>query len=54
VGFLAALVPAVVLFGRHRSAARKMAVPLVPFLSFGAAISLFFGERLLDGYHMLF
>ena len=54
VGFLAALVPAVVLFTRHGSAARKMAVPLAPFLSFGAAIALFFGERLLDGYHMLF
>ena len=25
-----------------------MAVPLVPFLSFGALVALFFGERLLD------
>ncbi len=54
VGFLAALVPAVVLFARHGSAARKMAVPLVPFLSLGAVGALFAGERLLDGYLTLF
>ena len=54
VGFLAALLPAVVLFSRHGSAARKMAVPLVPFLSLGAVIALFFGARLLDGYLTLF
>ena len=54
IGFLAGLVPAVVLFARHGSAARKMAVPLVPFLSVGAVIALFFGDRLLDGYLTLF
>jgi leader peptidase (prepilin peptidase)/N-methyltransferase len=54
LGFLAALVPAVVLFARNGAAARKMAVPLVPFLSLGAVIALFFGERLLDGYLQLF
>ncbi len=54
IGFLAALVPAVVLFARHGSAARKMAVPLVPFLSVGAVVALFAGERLLDGYLGLF
>ncbi|MBA3434492.1 MAG: prepilin peptidase [Actinobacteria bacterium] len=54
IGFLAALVPAIVLFVRHGSAARKMAVPLVPFLSFGAVLSLFFGERMLDAYLSLF
>jgi len=54
IGFLAALVPAFVLFSRHGSAARKMAVPLVPFLSAGAVISLFVGERLLEGYLTLF
>jgi len=54
VGFLAALLPAVVLFSRHGSAARKMAVPLVPFLSLGAVIALLFGARLLDGYLTLF
>ena len=50
IGFVAGLVPAIVLLARHGSAARKMAVPLVPFLSFGAVIALFFGERLLDAY----
>jgi leader peptidase (prepilin peptidase)/N-methyltransferase len=54
LGFVAALVPAVVLFARHGAAARKMAVPLVPFLSLGALVSLFFGERLLEGYMGLF
>ena len=54
IGFLAGLVPAVVLFARYGSAARKMAVPLVPFLSVGAVIALFFGDRLLDGYLTLF
>ena len=50
LGFLASLVPAVVLFARHGAAARKMGVPLVPFLAFGSLVALFFGERLLDGY----
>lgn len=54
VGFLAALVPAVILFTRHGSGARKMAVPLVPFLSVGAVIALLVGERVLDGYLTLF
>ncbi len=42
VGFIAALVPAAVLFRRHGSAARKMSVPHVPFLSLGAVVALFF------------
>ena len=50
LGLLAALVPAFVLLARHGSAARKMGVPLVPFLSLGAVVALFAGERLLDGY----
>jgi leader peptidase (prepilin peptidase)/N-methyltransferase len=50
LGFVAALVPAVVLLARHGSAARKMAVPLVPFLSLGAIVALFFGDALLDRY----
>jgi leader peptidase (prepilin peptidase)/N-methyltransferase len=54
LGFLAALVPAVVLLARHGSAARKMGVPLVPFLAFGAVVALFAGERLLDGYLAFF
>lgn len=54
IGFLAALAPAIVLFVRHGSAARKMAVPLVPFLSLGAVLALLFGERMLDAYLSLF
>ena len=54
IGFLAALVPAIVLFARHGSAARKMAVPLVPFLSLGAVVALFVGERIVDAYISLF
>lgn len=54
IGFLVALVPAIVLFARYGSAARKMAVPLVPFLSLGALLALFLGERILDAYLSLF
>jgi prepilin signal peptidase PulO-like enzyme (type II secretory pathway) len=31
-----------------------MGVPLVPFLSFGAIVALFLGERILDAYLGLF
>ena len=54
LGFLAALVPAAVLVRRHGSAARKMGVPLVPFLAFGSVVALFFGERILSAYLALF
>lgn len=54
LGMLAAIVPAVVLFVRHGSAARKMAIPFAPFLSLGGIVALFFGEELLDGYLSLF
>ena len=35
VGMISALVPSVVLFARHGSAARKMKIPFGPFLAFG-------------------
>lgn len=54
VGMFATLVPAVVLFARHGSAARKMGLPFVPFLAFGAVVALFAGEWALDGYLALF
>jgi leader peptidase (prepilin peptidase) / N-methyltransferase len=54
IGFLAALVPSLVLFVRHGSAARKMAIPLVPFLALGAVVALFLGEPILDVYVSLF
>jgi len=54
VGMLAALVPAVVLFARHGSAARKMGLPFVPFLALGAVVALFAGGWALDAYLGLF
>jgi leader peptidase (prepilin peptidase) / N-methyltransferase len=54
VGLLAALVPSAVLFARHGAKARKMAVPLVPFLALGSVVALYFGAPLLGGYTSLF
>lgn len=54
VGLFAALVPAVVLLARHGSGARKMGVPLVPFLAFGAVAALFAGDWILSGYLALY
>jgi prepilin signal peptidase PulO-like enzyme (type II secretory pathway) len=54
LGLFAALVPAVVLVSRHGVAARKMGVPLVPFLSLGSVVALFLGEWILNGYLGLF
>lgn len=50
IGFLTALIPSIVLLARHGSKARKMAVPLVPFLSVGALVALFFGNEIMDWY----
>ena len=50
LGLFAALVPAAVLVSRYGASARKMGVPLVPFLSLGAMIALFFGDAILDAY----
>jgi len=54
VGLVSALVPSAVLFARHGRAARKMAIPLGPFLALGGVVGLFWGERLLDAYFGLF
>ena len=54
VGMVAALVPSILLFVRHGSAARKMTIPFAPFLSFGGVVALFFGDDLLDAYLTLF
>jgi len=53
VGMVAALVPAIVLFARHGSAARKMGIPFGPFLAFGAVVALFAGHPLLHAYWSL-
>ncbi len=54
VGLLAALVPSAVLVSRHGTAARKLGVPLVPFLALGSVVALFFGDAILDAYLGLF
>jgi leader peptidase (prepilin peptidase)/N-methyltransferase len=50
VGMVSALIPAVVLFARHGSAARKMAIPFGPFLAFGTVFALFFGDWVFNAY----
>jgi leader peptidase (prepilin peptidase) / N-methyltransferase len=49
-GMIAALVPSVILFARHGSAARKMAIPFAPFLALGGVLALFAGHSLLHAY----
>ena len=49
-GMFAALVPSAVLFARHGSKARKMAIPFAPFLALGGVLALFWGRPLLDWY----
>jgi leader peptidase (prepilin peptidase) / N-methyltransferase len=49
-GMVAALVPSAVLFARHGSAARKMAIPFAPFLALGGVLALFWGDAALDWY----
>jgi leader peptidase (prepilin peptidase) / N-methyltransferase len=49
-GMLLALVPSAVLFARHGAAARKMGIPLAPFLALGGLIALFAGHPLLHAY----
>jgi leader peptidase (prepilin peptidase)/N-methyltransferase len=50
LGMVAAMVTSVVLFARHGRAARKMKIPLAPFLALGAVIALFAGSGLLGAY----
>jgi leader peptidase (prepilin peptidase) / N-methyltransferase len=50
VGMMAAVVPSVVLFARHGAGARKMGIPLAPFLALGTVVGLFAGHALLDVY----
>ena len=49
-GMVAALVPSAVLFARHGAGARKMGIPLGPFLALGSVVALFAGHPLLDAY----
>ena len=50
LGMVAALVPSAVLFARHGSAARKMAIPFAPFLALGGVLALFWGHAILHWY----
>jgi leader peptidase (prepilin peptidase) / N-methyltransferase len=50
LGMIAALVPGIVLLARHGAKARKMGVPLGPFLALGALVSLFAGHPILHAY----
>jgi leader peptidase (prepilin peptidase)/N-methyltransferase len=54
LALLTAVAFSVVLFARHGSAARKMAIPFAPFLALGALAGLFAGDSLLDAYLSLF
>jgi leader peptidase (prepilin peptidase) / N-methyltransferase len=54
LGMVLALVPAAVLFARHGSGARKMAIPFAPFLAPGSVIALFAGDALVHAYTSLF
>jgi leader peptidase (prepilin peptidase)/N-methyltransferase len=49
-GMIFALVPSAVLFARHGSKARKMAIPFGPFLALGGVLTLFAGGAILDWY----
>jgi leader peptidase (prepilin peptidase)/N-methyltransferase len=50
VGMVSALVPSLVLFSRHGSAARKMGIPFAPFLALGGVVALFAGDSVVDWY----
>jgi leader peptidase (prepilin peptidase) / N-methyltransferase len=50
LGMAAALVPGLYLLARYGSRARKMGVPLAPFLALGALVALFAGHPILHAY----
>jgi leader peptidase (prepilin peptidase)/N-methyltransferase len=50
IGLVSALIPSVVLLARHGNSARKMKIPLAPFLAFGALVALFAGHHILHAY----
>jgi leader peptidase (prepilin peptidase) / N-methyltransferase len=49
-GMIAALVPSAILFARHGSKARKMAIPFAPFLALGGLVALFWGDAIWNAY----
>jgi leader peptidase (prepilin peptidase) / N-methyltransferase len=50
LGLLFALVPSIVLFARHGLRARRLAIPLAPFLAAGTVVALFAGHFILHAY----
>lgn len=50
LGMIVALIPSFVLIARHGAKARKMGIPLGPFLAVGAVVALFAGHPLLHLY----
>jgi leader peptidase (prepilin peptidase)/N-methyltransferase len=50
LGMITALIPSIVLVFRHGAGARKMGIPLAPFLALGGVVALFAGHGLLDAY----
>jgi len=50
LGMISALLPSAVLFARHGGRARKMGIPLAPFLAFGTVVGLFAGHAILNAY----
>jgi leader peptidase (prepilin peptidase)/N-methyltransferase len=51
LGLLLALVPSAVLLARHGLHARRLAIPLAPFLAAGAVVALFAGGAILHAYN---
>jgi leader peptidase (prepilin peptidase) / N-methyltransferase len=50
LGMIFALLPSIVLFARHGSKARKMAIPFAPFLALGSVVALFAGHAILHAW----
>lgn len=49
-GFVAALLPSAVLVAKHGRAARRIGIPLGPFLALGSVVALFAGHDVLHWY----
>ena len=50
LGMVTALIPSIGLVARHGASARKMGIPLAPFLALGGVVALFAGHPLLHAY----
>jgi leader peptidase (prepilin peptidase)/N-methyltransferase len=50
LGLLFALIPSIVLLARHGLGARRLAIPLAPFLAAGTVVALFAGHSIIHAY----